>query len=363
MATLEAIKYKKGELQLLDQLKLPFEFEYMQITNCEEAWKAIRAMNVRGAPAIAIAAALALAVESVAMQAKLQQAAEAKDWLISRLEYLKTSRPTAVNLFNDCDRLAAFVKGLGDQSAKDVLEAYANEAEKMLAKDISDNMAIGKFGGEAILARAGGKAQVKVLTHCNTGSLATARYGTALGVIRFLHESGRLERAFCTETRPYNQGCRLTAFELVFEKIPATLITDSMASYLMAAAGGGGIDAVVVGADRVVANGDTANKIGTYQLAIAAKHHGVGFFVAVPLTSIDVKLKTGAEIHIEQRPADELTCVNGKRVAAEGIEVWNPGFDVTPAALIDGLITEHGVITKAPGSDVFDVAGFVAKYR
>ena len=295
----------------------------------QECWQAIRDMNVRGAPAIAIAAALGLAVE--ASTKAVSSDAEAKAWLKDRLEYLKTSRPTAVNLFNDCDRLAAFVDGL----AGDVLPAYIAEAEKMLAKDIADNKAIGKAGGEEILRRAAlkGKQKVKVLTHCNTGSLATARYGTALGVIRYLHEQGKLERAYCTETRPYNQGCRLTAFELVYEKIPATLITDSMASYLMATEG---IDAVIVGADRVVANGDTANKVGTYQLAIAAKHHGAGFYVAVPFTSMDLKMQSGAEIHIEQRPPNELTCVNGMRIAAEGIDVWNPGFDVTPGDLIDG---------------------------
>lgn len=352
--TLEAIKYERGSLQLLDQLKLPFIFEYMTIKTCEECWTAIRDMNVRGAPAIAIAAALSLAVEASAKSFSTDS--EAKAWLKDRLEYLKTSRPTAVNLFNDCDRLSALVEKLGGSGAC-VLEGYVDEAEKMLAKDIADNIAIGKAGADEILRRAG-KDKVKVLTHCNTGSLATARYGTALGVIRYLHEQGKLERAFCTETRPYNQGCRLTAFELVYEKIPATLVTDSMASYLMATQG---IDAVIVGADRVVANGDTANKVGTYQLAIAAKHHGAGFYVAVPFTSMDTKMKTGSEIHIEQRPAQELTHVNGMRVAAEGIEVWNPGFDVTPGQLIDGLITEKGVCSKGEDGK-YDLPAFVAKH-
>ena len=227
----------------------------------------------------------------------------------------------------------------------------------MLASDIKDNQAIGAFGADAISAQGSGIEKARVLTHCNTGSLATARYGTALGVIRALHEQGKLEHAYCTETRPYNQGCRLTAFELVFEKIPSTLVCDSSVSYLMATTG---LDAVVVGADRTVANGDTANKIGTYQLAIAAKHHGVAFYVAVPFSTLDCKMQTGAEIHVEERKADELTHVNGVRVAAEGIGVWNPQFDVTPASLITGLITEHGIITKAAGADVFDVPAFVA---
>ncbi|KAJ1480280.1 hypothetical protein T484DRAFT_1901404 [Baffinella frigidus] len=222
--TLEAIKYAKGSLQLLDQLKLPFIFEYLEIRTCEETWDAIKKMQVRGAPAIAIAAALGLAVECSTKQGSFTGSTdEAKAYLVDRLEYLKTSRPTAVNLFNDCDRLIAWVQTQSGDG-KGVLGAYMAEAEKMLAKDVSDNMAIGKAGGEAILAVAAskGRKQVKVLTHCNTGSLATARYGTALGVIRYLHETNNLEHAFCTETRPYNQGCRLTALELLFEKIPAT---------------------------------------------------------------------------------------------------------------------------------------------
>lgn len=215
-------------------------------------------------------------------------------------------------------------------------------AEDMLEKDLSDNRSIGDLGARHLLERAapqGGK--VIVLTHCNTGALATAGYGTALGVIRSLHSLGRLEHAFCTETRPYNQGARLTAFELVYEHIPATLITDSMVAAAMAHKG---VSAVVVGADRVVANGDTANKVGTYQLAIAAKHHGIPFYVAAPSSSCDLRLESGQEIIIEERPGQELTDVNGVRIAAPGIGVWNPAFDVTPHDLITGgIITELGV--------------------
>jgi len=354
--TLEAIKYKNGSLQLLDQLQLPFKFEYLDIQTTQQGWQAIRDMNVRGAPAIAIAAALSLSVEALAMRAELTSTEAACEWLCTKLDFLKTSRPTAVNLFNDCDRLTDFVRSSTSDCASgaDLLDRYIAEAEKMLESDIRDNQAIGKNGAEAILQ--GGQAKVKVLTHCNTGSLATARYGTALGVIRALHEMGSLEHAYCTETRPYNQGCRLTAFELVFEKIPATLICDSMAAALMNTKG---LDAVVVGADRTVANGDTANKIGTYQLAIAAKHHGVAFYVAVPSSSLDLNLSSGDQIEIEERNPDELACVNGQRIAAEGIGVWNPAFDVTPASLITGLITEFGVITKEDGKDIFDVCSFV----
>lgn len=223
-----------------------------------------------------------------------------------------------------------------------VRERVIRFAEDMLEKDLKDNRSIGDLGARHLLEQTnprGGK--VTVLTHCNTGALATAGYGTALGVIRSLHEMGRLEHTFCTETRPYNQGARLTAFELVYEQIPATLITDSMAAAAMAHRG---VSAVVVGADRVVANGDTANKIGTYQLAIVAKHHGVPFYVAAPSSSCDLHLETGKEIVIEERPSQELTDLNGVRIAAQGIRVWNPAFDVTPHELITGgIITELGV--------------------
>jgi len=209
---------------------------------------------------------------------------------------------------------------------------------------------------------AGKKGQVSMLTHCNTGSLATAGYGTALGVIRSLHSQGALKHAFCSETRPYNQGSRLTAFELVHDQIPATLITDSMAAALLQLKGSSeNIAGIVVGADRVAANGDTANKIGTYSLAILARHHGVKFLVAAPRTTIDLETKSGKDIVIEERPGKEVTLIKGPRydgvtldlgvietvsIAANGIGVWNPAFDVTPAELIDGIITEVGVVEK-----------------
>jgi len=220
-----------------------------------------------------------------------------------------------------------------------------------------------------------GSAELKVLTHCNTGSLATAGYGTALGVIRALHSSGTLTRAYCTETRPYNQGSRLTAYELVHDGIPATLVTDSMAASLLAKEGGD-LAAIIVGADRVAANGDTANKIGTYSLAILARHHGVKFLVAAPRTTIDLSTKSGKDIIIEERSASEVTFVKGPQVgqggqivvdeapvaiatAAQGIEVWNPAFDVTPAELIDGIVTEVGVIEKGP-EGIFDFRSIFA---
>ncbi|ORX97550.1 hypothetical protein BCR34DRAFT_593450 [Clohesyomyces aquaticus] len=363
---LQAIKYSRGQLDILDQLKLPHAEEYDHIYSSTDAWHAIKEMRTRGAPAIAIVAALALAVELVNM--KLSPVAEeVKAFIVEKLDYLVTSRPTAVNLADAAKKLKKTVEdAAGKQSAngEDVREAYVKAAEKMLVDDVSDNENIGKHGAEWVVknTEAGKQGPVSMLTHCNTGSLATAGYGTALGVIRSLHSNGSLKHAFCTETRPYNQGSRLTAFELVHDNIPATLITDSMAAALLRLKGSSeNIAAIVVGADRVAANGDTANKIGTYQLAFLARGHGVKFLVAAPRTTIDLDTKSGDDIVIEERPGKEVTMVKGPRhdgvsldlnvvetvsIAANGINVWNPAFDVTPHELIDGIITEVGVVEK-----------------
>lgn len=363
---LQAIKYSRGQLDILDQLKLPHQEEYDHIHSSTDAWHAIKDMRTRGAPAIAIVAALALAVELTNM--KLSSIAEeVKIFITEKLDYLVTSRPTAVNLADAAGKLRKIIEDAAvkdEASGESVREAYINAAEKMLVDDVSDNESIGEHGAEWIVknTEAGKRGPVSMLTHCNTGSLATAGYGTALGVIRSLHASGSLKHAFCSETRPYNQGSRLTAFELVHDKIPATLITDSMAAALLRLRGKNeNIAGIVVGADRVAANGDTANKIGTYSLAILAKHHGVKFLVAAPRTTIDLKTKSGEDIVIEERPGKEVTLVKGPRhdgitldtdhvetisIAASGIGVWNPAFDVTPAELIDGIITEVGVVEK-----------------
>jgi methylthioribose-1-phosphate isomerase len=361
---LEAIRYQRGQLSLLDQLKLPHTTEFFDVRNAEEGARAIELMQVRGAPAIAVTAALSLAVEIPQLVEKANQLSDFIAAIESRLNRLAASRPTAVNLFQ---AIAEFRKILADstkvsqnsrEGVKKVADMLLSHAEGMLEKDLADNRAIGAHGAD-LFKNTQPKA-LRILTHCNTGSLATVGYGTALGVIRALHERGQLAHAYATETRPYNQGARLTAFELVYENIPATLVTDSMVSFLMTKEK---IDAVVVGADRVVANGDTANKIGTYQLAIAAKYHNVPFYVAAPLTSIDTKLLTGKEIHIEERPANELTHIFGQRLAAQGIGVWNPSFDVTPAELISGIITEHGVIFPNKTTRTIDVRSFVEGIR
>ncbi|KAI9197337.1 uncharacterized protein BJ171DRAFT_519971 [Polychytrium aggregatum] len=391
MATLQAIKYRRGSLEILDQLLLPFESVYEEVKDSKDGHKVIRTMKVRGAPAIAIVAALSLAVELHVAQThrsepKLQSSESAETFILEQLEYLKTSRPTAVNLFDAAGKLAKVVQqagrnaqGLSEQDgANAVVAAYLEAAEVMLQDDIKDNKNIGKFGAEFILEnKPASHERVQVLTHCNTGSLATAGWGTALGIIRDLHGLNVLEHAYCTETRPYNQGSRLTAYELVYEKIPATLICDNMASALLSKKP---VTAIVVGADRVAANGDTANKIGTYQLAIAAKHHGVLFIVAAPSTSIDLNIQSGAQIPIEERSGLEVVRIRGQNledeagikepsgpatcstvhIAAHGINVWNPAFDVTPAHLISAIVTEKGVVVKKDGAQSFELAEFLA---
>ena len=296
-------------------------------------------LQVRGAPAIAIVGTLSIALELKKLDFTSVDAV--KECIQSRFDYLLSARPTAVNIAESAKRFVRQISTFdpsGDVSAAKC--SLVESMEAMLRKDLSDNQIMGKHGSEEIAKHLNGKKAV-VLTHCNTGSLATGGYGTALGVIRSLHAKNLLEHAYCTETRPYNQGARLTAYEMVHDKIPATLICDSMAALLMKEKI---IDAVIVGADRIVSNGDVANKIGTFQLAIAAQYHGVRFYVAAPVSTIDFNLVDGGQIVIEERPSAEMFCVNGKRVAAEGIGCWNPAFDVTPAALITGgIVTEKGV--------------------
>ncbi|KAJ9297593.1 hypothetical protein DTO271G3_4368 [Paecilomyces variotii] len=373
--TLQAIKYDGTQLSILDQLQLPHNLEYIQIRSAEEGLHAIKEMKVRGAPAIAIVAALSLAVElkSLMTHGKLSTSAEEVQLLIrEKLHYLTTSRPTAVNLSDAARKLEAHVSTEAKKSEStgdSVASAFMDAAAKMLTDDLTDNQNIGKYGADWLIQKTAGTGQqeINVLTHCNTGSLATSGYGTALGVIRALHSKKVLGRAYCTETRPYNQGSRLTAFELVHDNIPSTLITDSMAAALLSSKERR-VSAIVVGADRVAANGDTANKIGTYGLAVLARHHGLKFLVAAPRTTIDLQTKSGEDIIIEERPAAEVTRIKGARegyegndsiatirVAAPGIDVWNPAFDVTPSALIDGIITEVGVVERgADGSFDFE---------
>ncbi|XP_029545772.1 methylthioribose-1-phosphate isomerase [Salmo trutta] len=335
--TLEAIRYRAGSLQILNQLLLPQETVFDEVRTVQDGYEAIKSMKVRGAPAIAIVGCLSLAVE-------LRAGAGGNDpvtFIRESLCHLTSARPTAVNMGRAARELMEFAENESmEKNPEQLTESVIGWIEEMLERDVNDNKKIGNYGAQHILSGVP-RDSVTILTHCNTGSLATAGYGTALGVVRSLHALGRLKRMYCTETRPYNQGARLTAYEAVAEGFPATLITDSMAALTMREKS---ITAVVVGADRVVANGDTANKIGTYQLAIAAKHHGIPFYVAAPSTSCDLSLESGRHIVIEERPAEELTSINGVPIAAPGIDVWNPAFDVTPHQLITGgIITELGV--------------------
>ncbi|KAI1329231.1 hypothetical protein F5Y16DRAFT_115478 [Xylariaceae sp. FL0255] len=372
MSRLQAICYTRGKLEVLDQLRLPFEHHFDLISTSEEAFDCIKSMRVRGAPAIAIVAALAHGVELYHGSCSASTPDETIAYIDERLDYLKQSRPTAVDLTNAIAQLKATIRRVnvtGEEppaARASIVDAYIAAAEDIFRKDTETNISIGEHGRDWLLSNAPVKSadgKVSVLTHCNTGSLATSGHGTALGIIRSLHSAGHLYHAFCTETRPYNQGSRLTAFELVYERIPSTLITDSMAGALFATRKSNDfISAVVVGADRVVRNGDTANKIGTYTLAVLAKHHGIKFIVAAPTTSIDLQTTTGAGIKIEGRKPEELTQITGAVVGSDGkvditqtarvatahqeINVWNPAFDVTPADLIDAIVTERGVVVK-----------------
>lgn len=342
--TLQAIRYQNGTLSILDQLELPSKTQYVEVTSVKEGWDVIKTMKVRGAPAIALVGTLSIVVE--VYNQEFESTKVFVDQVRKHLAYLITARPTAVNMRKTSDYLLEFLSKSTEKEPVELKASFISKVEKMLKKDLQDNTSIGDLGAEHIIANAlcqKNDGNINILTHCNTGSLATSGYGTALGVIRSLHAKEVLNHAYCTETRPYNQGARLTAYELVHDRIPATLIADSMVSLLMKSKM---ISAVVVGADRVAKNGDTANKIGTYQIAIAAKYHGVPFYVAAPVSSIDFNTKTGEEIVIEMRSGEELAKVNGVRIAAEGIACWNPAFDVTPHELITGgIITEHGVFS------------------
>jgi methylthioribose-1-phosphate isomerase len=325
------IRWTGDALELLDQRKLPFDTEYLTCSTSDDVADAIHALAVRGAPAIGIAAAWGVVLAARAIEA--DNATEAAGKLEPALQRLNAARPTAVNLAWALARMrAGLARADGDWRA-----ALEREAEAIDSEDLAANRRMGALGASLIPPGSG------VLTHCNTGSLATAGFGTALGVIRAGVAQGRIGQVFAGETRPWLQGARLTVWELQQDGIDATLIADSAASHLMKS---GKVQWVVVGADRICANGDTANKIGTYQLAIAARHHGVKFMVVAPSSTVDMETPSGEAIHIEERDPAELHAVGGSRTVAEGIAAWNPVFDVTPHELIDAIVTEKGVIER-----------------
>ncbi|CAN7375229.1 S-methyl-5-thioribose-1-phosphate isomerase [Pseudoxanthomonas sp. LjRoot168] len=325
------IRWTGSALELLDQRKLPFVVEYLSCTTSDEVAAAIHDLAVRGAPAIGIAAAWGVVLASRKVMAATP--AEAMEKLEPALQRLNAARPTAVNLAWALARMRAALKSAGSDW-RGVLEL---EALAIAEEDLAANRHMGELGA-ALIGEGSG-----VLTHCNTGSLATAGFGTALGVIRAGVAQGRIGKVYAGETRPWQQGARLTAWELQQDGIPATLIADSAASHLMKT---GAVQWVVVGADRICANGDTANKIGTYQLAIAARHHGAKFMVVAPSSTVDMATPNGDAIHIEERDPAELLGIGGTRIVADGVAAWNPVFDVTPAALIDAIVTEKGVIEQ-----------------
>jgi methylthioribose-1-phosphate isomerase len=318
--SIRAVQWQGDHLRLLDQRLLPAEERWIDCRDAEQVTQAIRDLVVRGAPAIGIAAAWGVAM------AALQGAT-----LEPVLATLRAARPTAVNLMWALDRMKKRIAAGADA------DALVREAQAIQDEDLAANRHMGELGASLITAGSG------VLTHCNTGSLATAGYGTALGVIRAGVAAGRIARVYAGETRPWQQGARLTMWELVRDGIPAQLIADSAAAHLMKS---GAVQWVIVGADRIAANGDTANKIGTYQLAIAAKYHGVKVMVVAPSSTVDMATGSGEEIEIELRDATELLSTAGKRTVVDGAQAWNPVFDVAPAELIDAIVTERGVIER-----------------
>jgi methylthioribose-1-phosphate isomerase len=317
------VQWQGDHLRLLDQRLLPGEECWIECRDAAQVTSAIRNLVVRGAPAIGIAAAW-----GVAMAARQGAALEPV------LASLRGARPTAVNLMWALDRMKKRI------AAGANAEALVREAQAIQDEDLAANRRMGELGASLIGAGSG------VLTHCNTGSLATAGYGTALGVIRAGVAAGRIVRVYAGETRPWQQGARLTMWELMRDGIPAELIADSAAAHLMKS---GAVQWVIVGADRIAANGDTANKIGTYQLAIVAKYHGVKFMVVAPSSTVDMATANGEEIEIELRDPAELLSTAGRRTVVEGARAWNPVFDVAPAELVDAIVTERGVIER-PGS-------------
>jgi methylthioribose-1-phosphate isomerase len=331
-APIAPVRFAGDRLVLLDQTLLPAREVEREYTRWEDVAEAIRTLVVRGAPAIGVAAAFGVVLAARASRATSTEALLAD--LDTAVKGLAATRPTAVNLFWALDRMRRTAEALRPRPAEEARARLAAEAETILAEDLAANRALGAHGAALVPPNA------RILTHCNAGALATAGYGTALGVVRAAHAGGKLAMLWVDETRPVMQGSRLTAWECVREDIPHRLIADVVAASLMAR---GQVDLVVTGADRIAANGDTANKIGTYALAVLARHHRVPFYVAAPFSTIDPALASGGEIPIEERDAGEVRRVGSQQTAPEGSPVYNPAFDVTPATLIAAIITERGV--------------------
>lgn len=323
---MDAIRWEHNTLCLLDQTRLPAAEVWLQCTDYRQAAQAIRTMVVRGAPAIGIAAAYAMVLAAREAAGRPDVSAH----MARTRAVLAASRPTAVNLFWALDRMERLWTVCGPD-----LPRLEQEARDIHREDVEMNEAIGRFGAQAVPQGA------RILTHCNAGALATGGYGTALGVVRAAHAQGKVSMVYADETRPLLQGARLTAYELMADHIPVTLICDDMAGALMAQ---GKVDFIVVGCDRMAANGDFANKIGTYSLAVLAQYHRIPFYTALPASTIDLSIPDGSCIPVEQRGAGEVSSFAGLSTGPAGVPVWNPAFDVTPHALLSGIITERGLL-------------------
>ncbi|MBM3132765.1 MAG: S-methyl-5-thioribose-1-phosphate isomerase [Chloroflexi bacterium] len=327
---MKIIEWQNGKIRMLDQTRLPSEVVFLEIGDIATLCEAIKSLRIRGAPAIGVAAAYGMALGARGIKARSKEKLLAELDAVSRT--LAATRPTAVNLFWALERMNRAAQS--GSSVSEIQALLLEEAREIERENEEGDRRMGRFGAELI------KDGFTILTHCNAGALATAGYGTALGVIKAAHEQGKKVQVFADETRPLLQGARITAWELMQEGIPVTLITDNMAGHFMKQ---GKIDCAIVGADRIAANGDTANKIGTYTVAVLAKENGVPFHVAAPLSTIDFKLKSGEEIPIEERNPDEVTSVRGVRLAPEGVKVACPAFDVTPHRYVAAIITDEGV--------------------
>jgi methylthioribose-1-phosphate isomerase len=333
---IQTLEWTPSGVVFIDQTKLPTEEVYVTCTTHQQVADVIRNMVVRGAPAIGVAAAMGIALG--VKNSRAENSADLKKELDQICEIIGQTRPTAVNLFWAIRRMKEKFESLRPRPVAEIQQALIEESKRMHAEDIAANQAMGRHGATLMPASGG------VLTHCNAGALATAGYGTALGVIRAAVEAGKKIHVYADETRPFLQGSRLTAWELMKDGIPTTVISDNMAGVMMQQ---GKIGAIVVGADRIAANGDVANKIGTYTVAVLAKEHGIPFYVAAPISTVDLATSDGSKIPIEQRNAREVTHIGGRQMTPNGVAIENPAFDVTPAKYVAAIITERG-IARAP---------------
>lgn len=337
MSNFKTIEWVNNQLKLIDCTRLPSEEKYVTCNTCEELAYAIKTLIVRGAPAIGVAAAYGVVISAQQAVSKGLQGDDFFGFITEGIKMLSLTRPTAVNLFWALKRMNDKLDKTRHLPEDKVIDLLLEEAKKIHEEDIECCRKIGCFGNEIVLDNS------NILTHCNAGALATAGIGTALGVIRTAFNSGKNIHIYSDETRPLLQGARMTAWELSKDNIPVTVITDNMAGYLMKLKK---IDMVIVGADRIASNGDTANKIGTYSAAVLAKEHGIPFFIAAPKSTIDISLKSGYEINIEERDKDEVRNFFGTRTAPESVDTFNPAFDVTPHNYITGIITDEGILRE-----------------